>query len=74
MHEQRGYCNGGTGFDNNFKPVPNQPHGGNDFRFTDCQDILDVFADNLESERAERGLQAIGDGVRVGGDNPSGIN
>ena len=44
-----------------------------DFGFADGEDVLDVLADDFEGERAERGLEAVGDSVGVGGDDFAGV-
>jgi len=67
--QQGGDGNRGAGLDDDFCSLPDGAHGLDDFGLADGEDVLDVVSDDFESERAKGGLEAIGDGVGVGGDD-----
>src|ERR1700685_3983443 len=61
--EKRGDCDGGGWLDDDFEALPDEAHGGDDFGFGDAEDSGEIFAEDGECARGERGTEAVGDGV-----------
>ena len=66
--ETGGDGNRGAGLDYDFCSLPDGAHGLDYFGLTDGEDVLHVVANDFEGERAEGGLEAVGDGKEVFGD------
>ena len=61
--QERGDGYGAAGLDDDFHAFPDEAHRGDDFFFGDEKDAVEMFAQNREGARGERGAETVGDGV-----------